>query len=834
MRWPWQRAVDDGGRPVWGGSPGARAGASAGGADTPPSPAGWAFLPALQRTVGAQDLVTRPAAFVSSLPAWSSPAFMGGMGRTMSPDAPGGMLDGDGSGLPQLTAVATDMPLAPDDAHRTGVQRTAASAAAVQRSAAPDGASSRAAIAPTLTSPGTEGFGVFNVPAVEPDQLVQPDPGIDQGHVDGAGLSEAPDAGIEQGQDPLPAVPVSRMTETDPVSPDAGAGIADVTGAVEQRATTAGQLPLPGRPAGAVRSAYAVTIPLGPPAPDPSAGAAVATPAQSSAILQRDAAPQSLGSIQRTSEEPFVAGIAVPTPGLGLSGIPGPAAGRRLGFGAPIQRWPAESGPPEARSADPGAPETASSGSSPAATGNDASATEVLPLPPSAPEPAAVREPAAEDGSSGPVTEAAVTEDAIGTESMDLPVARVISLAGSLARRDGNVAAVQESSPAGIGTGGRPDPPSGPGNIDGLPLAATATSQATAATQRTDGTTATTDSGLTGSGLPEAAPAPEESEASLPGPANHAVAGVPPLQLPDTTEGNEPGDTLPDEDVALAPPAPAAAPSGLDVAMPLLGATPRGTARSGADWLGTAPPESAAGEPSALSGRSGSYPGVVLPLSRSVDAPSVPDKVSGRSGDPGTGTPAAVVLRSAVEGWPGTAAAGPAAGGTQTAVLSREAVLPPSEAFQRTVGPTRPDSLFQAPAREPLPLPTAPKVSGPGRATGTAMVPATQSPTTLLRATPPASLQRATDGDADTPSEAPPPPATAEAPATADAPVSWSSEAPRGSDGATDNGPQALPAAQSGQQIEELVDKLYTPLVRRLKAELLLDRERRGLRTDLR
>jgi pyruvate/2-oxoglutarate dehydrogenase complex dihydrolipoamide acyltransferase (E2) component len=43
--------------------------------------------------------------------------------------------------------------------------------------------------------------------------------------------------------------------------------------------------------------------------------------------------------------------------------------------------------------------------------------------------------------------------------------------------------------------------------------------------------------------------------------------------------------------------------------------------------------------------------------------------------------------------------------------------------------------------------------------------------------------------------------------------------------------PQAAQAAQ-GQEPEELLKKLYDPLVRRLKAELWLDRERRGALTD--
>ena len=39
-------------------------------------------------------------------------------------------------------------------------------------------------------------------------------------------------------------------------------------------------------------------------------------------------------------------------------------------------------------------------------------------------------------------------------------------------------------------------------------------------------------------------------------------------------------------------------------------------------------------------------------------------------------------------------------------------------------------------------------------------------------------------------------------------------------------------AAAPTENVEQLVRKLYGPLVRRIKAELLLDRERRGIRID--
>jgi hypothetical protein len=79
------------------------------------------------------------------------------------------------------------------------------------------------------------------------------------------------------------------------------------------------------------------------------------------------------------------------------------------------------------------------------------------------------------------------------------------------------------------------------------------------------------------------------------------------------------------------------------------------------------------------------------------------------------------------------------------------------------------------------------------------------------------------------PPEAPPEAAPVETPPAAappaGAPAAGASGAPGAAGGA---------AAQTPEQLEELARRLVGPLTRRLKAEMLLDRERRGLRTDLR
>jgi hypothetical protein len=57
-------------------------------------------------------------------------------------------------------------------------------------------------------------------------------------------------------------------------------------------------------------------------------------------------------------------------------------------------------------------------------------------------------------------------------------------------------------------------------------------------------------------------------------------------------------------------------------------------------------------------------------------------------------------------------------------------------------------------------------------------------------------------------------------------------DAPAPDGGSTSTAP-AAPAAGAGGEPEELLKKLFDPLLRRIKAELRLDRDRRGALTDL-
>jgi hypothetical protein len=75
-----------------------------------------------------------------------------------------------------------------------------------------------------------------------------------------------------------------------------------------------------------------------------------------------------------------------------------------------------------------------------------------------------------------------------------------------------------------------------------------------------------------------------------------------------------------------------------------------------------------------------------------------------------------------------------------------------------------------------------------------------------------------------------PPPAQADQPVAPAPPESAAAAAPQTAAPAPGAAPAGVPAAQT--EPDELVKKLFDPLLRRLKTELRLDRERRGVLTD--
>lgn len=89
MRWPWQRE-----RP----EPGPQAQTQQPAPQPTVPPAGWAFLPPLQRTIGTMELAHGPDHFARSLSAWGNPSFTGTMSHLVTADAPPGVIDVDGGG----------------------------------------------------------------------------------------------------------------------------------------------------------------------------------------------------------------------------------------------------------------------------------------------------------------------------------------------------------------------------------------------------------------------------------------------------------------------------------------------------------------------------------------------------------------------------------------------------------------------------------------------------------------------------------------------------------------------------------------------------------------
>ena len=93
MRWPWQRGAAE---PRTDRAPGEPAAPAA--VEPPVAPAGWAFLPALQRTAGSIELMSDADHFTGSLASWGDPSFTGPMTHLVSTEAPAGVIDVDGGG----------------------------------------------------------------------------------------------------------------------------------------------------------------------------------------------------------------------------------------------------------------------------------------------------------------------------------------------------------------------------------------------------------------------------------------------------------------------------------------------------------------------------------------------------------------------------------------------------------------------------------------------------------------------------------------------------------------------------------------------------------------
>lgn len=173
MRWPWQRERPEPGPEA--SAPEVEAHAAPDSANRAPvPPAGWAFLPPLQRTIGTMDLAHGPDRFAGSLAAWANPSFTGPMSHLVTADAPPGVIDVDGGGTgtgeayrsepADLTLLIPPARSRPAGGLPTAVQRTSSA------DDAPYGASSGAGV--------PDDIGVLHVEAV-PTPAAKQTPEVD-------------------------------------------------------------------------------------------------------------------------------------------------------------------------------------------------------------------------------------------------------------------------------------------------------------------------------------------------------------------------------------------------------------------------------------------------------------------------------------------------------------------------------------------------------------------------------------------------------------------------------------------------------------------------------
>ncbi|GAA1771887.1 hypothetical protein GCM10009767_32260 [Kocuria aegyptia] len=397
MRWPWQRKEQDpapvtpSGRSSAASSAGPPAAPPRQPAEPVPSPAGWAFLPPLQRTVGDLATTTAPHRFPDQLPTRTNPSFTAAMSHLISAEAPPGVIDLDGPDADPATggsgsaARPVDMPLPPPRAPRGAwgsrpVQRLTGSGNTAQRS---------------LTSAPEVDLGVLEVPVVHgtgttasPDAPDAPAPPESSGAAqEGQDAEAGPEpgdvpAGVPSADPPPTGAPVAVSTRESAVPEAAPAGSsapgsapAGVPGpgstrsGTEPQGRTSPPLPLqrrvPEPPGDPSRSVLGNTLgnTLGSTPGSTFDGTATSVPLPAGPPLQRSTGATGTGD----------APLSAP------SRRPSAPSSRRLGLGRP---WPDPVGSPAGPSADgtgppavqraPGSPECAPAPAQETPVGDDA------------------------------------------------------------------------------------------------------------------------------------------------------------------------------------------------------------------------------------------------------------------------------------------------------------------------------------------------------------------------------------------------------------------------------------------------------------------------------
>ncbi|MDQ0894645.1 hypothetical protein [Agromyces ramosus] len=709
MRWPWQRPE----RPVTD-------------APAPTRPAGWAFLPPLQRQVADAPPATLRPAFVSTLPTRAVPASLGSMGHLVDDTAPSGTVAVDDRtlGIPVQRAVATDLTLLPRPVTAAPVRPVA------QR--VDDSASLDSPVASPMADPEVEAVPDATAPA----------------------LAAEPAESVPTLADGLP-------TAADPASPR--------------------------------RSASAA-----PPSSSLPPGAPSTTP-------QRDApAPFVRPTLQRSSADSPPIARAAASPSVTLASSP--SSIRRPGLGAPL--------PPRSLQRSTEVPSAAGAAVGPSV----------------GPREAARREPTPADSSREPEHPA---------DSAAAPEQTVESPAGSVQREreePGRAPLLGTSpleSPLGSAAeapfgdhardGGRPEssgshPQAGPAPVPPAPALPVAVQRALDGDTRADtdvvdayAQTEAADSGpdvvvdtTTAASAASAGPTStggSDRSTGLPGLSSSSPVQrtVPLFGVQRLTPSISAPSHVPARRVVVAralapepPPVAAHAPAwnasgAARTSSSTAGAA--GDANTATGWTQAAPDTTSAAHTGAGADLSLGWPPAEASVSRLVEAPSI-----GR-GDPEPPAGLASTQRR----------------GAVAALQRAESTAPVGSLASRSSATTTAasDAAMPVVSRQRVEQAALPRMPLAAASPGMDVV---------QRAID-ATVQRA---ETATPvSEAPVEPAEPEA-----------SVAEPGSTGGAHTSVAPAPPAPAGENVEQLARKLYGPLVRRIKAELLLDRERRGIRID--
>ncbi|QEO14096.1 hypothetical protein FLP10_06425 [Agromyces intestinalis] len=833
MRWPWERRASTADSPSTPASAapgdGATGSAGAGGSDGPAgaaappaySPAGWAFLPPLQRQVSDAPPATLRTGWVDRLPTRSLSGSVGELTHLVDASAPAGTVAETPAGLgaPVPRATAADLTL------RAPYQR-AATSVPVQRRVVDASAPAPApvlAVAPTIAD---------EEPAAADAPTLGDVAGADEGRAaaDAAGPVAAAGA---------PVAPVQREAVEAPTARDAQAASVPPV-----------EMPVV---AGARAGSVAATD------PEPAVEGAASTGA-----LEPDASSTEASGPDTPSVDVPTLGASVPAAASGalaaatpVQRSAAPVEPRRFGLGAPLPpgtRWPQPDGPVQrtpvaatpanesAARADRGTPtaprsEPAASASptTPAVSadhdvaadpraasefGVDTPAHGALPLVQRSVESVVAQDAVEKAGTEPEVVETDVAEVAPpATASAPLLSQRRIEPALVAGPRP---AAVQRVVPAVVLAPGASAPLSSGSLVAARPggerqhASPTGSRDASAGPgaaavpiQRTPlGATPTGHAPLSSGSLVAARPGGERQHASpAEGGRGESGAGRGSERLGGFSAWVQ-RVFRPDVSERAADPAEVGSAAQAEPDSPAEADPVAAAAGDGANGV-TASPELAASVPLPTPSYS-TAPGATPSVQRVSAASAAP--VAPRS--PATGAPVAATIAPALR--TDVLAMPPRSSTTSSAGIAQG----PSIA---TVSPAAVQRLVIAAPQRP-PSPALPVAASPATAAGAAATAAYEA--SRAGAAAPAAVLDGPEASASQP-------VVQRAEATA--PITEASDdsdlgAASAATGAT--AAPAAPAADDPAAIETLAGRLYGPLVRRLKAELLLDRERRGIRID--